>query len=157
MNMDILLFLRIVLAGFLGAVIGLEREHFDKPAGLRTCILVSTSTASFAIIPYLLQAEGVIFDFGRIHAYIIASIGFLGAGVISKGKNSVEGVTTAAVLLSLVAIGLLCAVGKILLPIGFTLLVYGVLELKYINFKFKKRRIRKKLKKGVTKCQKNKI
>jgi putative Mg2+ transporter-C (MgtC) family protein len=123
----------VALAMVLGAAIGLEREAKDKPAGLRTHMLVAGAAAllvalgDVVILSYdldldqqLLQSDPI-----RIMEAVITGVSFLGAGTIirHRGKQEVEGLTTAASLLFVAGIGLCVALAQALLAVGLTLLV----------------------------------
>jgi putative Mg2+ transporter-C (MgtC) family protein len=104
-------FIRILIAAALGGVVGFEREIREHTAGFRTHILVSVGAAAFAIASsYGLQ--GTNFDPNRISAQIVTGIGFLGAGAIIRYGVSVRGLTTAASLWTVAAVGLLAAQGS---------------------------------------------
>ena len=104
--------LRIGTALFLGAVIGFERDVHGRAAGLRTHMLVSVGSALFTLISISLSTElGMLGDPGRIAAQIVSGIGFLGAGTILKSGFNVRGLTTAACMWLMAAIGMACAVG----------------------------------------------
>lgn len=102
LNLQSELLLRIVLAFFMGILLGMEREKRHKPAGLRTHALVSMGSALFTIISAYGFAEfrGIPqygnMDPARIAAQIVAGVGFIGGGIIFKEKNRVRGLTTAA-------------------------------------------------------------
>lgn len=99
----------VVSALICGAMIGTERERKVKPAGLRTMILIASGSALFTIISGLLaDASG---DKGRIAAQIVTGIGFLGAGVIMHDSVRIRGLTTAAMIWVMAAIGMLCGAG----------------------------------------------
>lgn len=101
--------LRIIVAGLLGGLIGLEREIRAKEAGLRTHFIVALGSALFMIISqYAFTGR---FDAARVAAQVVSGIGFIGAGVIIFQKNVVRGVTTAAGLWVAAAIGLACGAG----------------------------------------------
>lgn len=104
--------LRIVLAVFVGGVIGSERGKSGSPAGLRTHILVCVGSAMTALISiYIARVEGV-GDIGRIPAQVISGIGFLGAGMIIVKKNNViTGLTTAAGMWATATIGIALGYG----------------------------------------------
>jgi putative Mg2+ transporter-C (MgtC) family protein len=103
-------FIRILIAAALGGVIGIEREIREHTAGFRTHILVSVGAAAFAVASsYGLQGTG--FDPNRISAQIVTGIGFLGAGAIIRYGATVRGLTTAASLWTVAAVGLLSAQG----------------------------------------------
>lgn len=104
--------LRIATALLLGGMIGFERDVHGRAAGLRTHMLVSVGSALFTLISINLSKElGVPGDPGRIAAQIVSGIGFLGAGTILKSGFSVRGLTTAACMWLMAAIGMACAVG----------------------------------------------
>jgi putative Mg2+ transporter-C (MgtC) family protein len=99
------LVLRLLLAAALGGMIGLEREHSGKPAGFRTNMLICLGAALITEVSFSVAftASG---DPGRIAAQIVSGIGFLGAGTILHARGSVFGLTTAATLWVVAAIGM---------------------------------------------------
>ncbi|TML26917.1 MAG: MgtC/SapB family protein [Actinobacteria bacterium] len=102
--------LRIALAGVLGGLIGLERELREREAGLRTHLLVSVGAALFTIAgAYGFESARV--DPTRVAAQIVTGIGFLGAGAIIRQGFSVRGLTTAATLWVVAAVGLAAGAG----------------------------------------------
>jgi len=106
------LLLRLALAAGLGGAIGLERELREREAGLRTHTLVSLGAALFTIAgAYGFRDFHNSFDPTRIAAQIVTGIGFLGAGAIIRQGLSVRGLTTAATLWVVAAIGLTCGAG----------------------------------------------
>lgn len=100
---------RIVLAVVLGGIIGLERELGDKPAGLRTIILICVGACIFTIVSQIVG--GPDWNSTRIAAQIVSGIGFLGAGAIIRDRQSVLGMTTAATIWAVAAIGMSCGFG----------------------------------------------
>jgi putative Mg2+ transporter-C (MgtC) family protein len=102
---------RFLVAGLLGAVLGREREHAGKPAGVRTHILVAVGSAAFVAIP---QQAGVDSDgMSRIIQGLVAGIGFLGAGCIMKGNGEhVTGLTTAAGIWLTAGVGVAAGLGR---------------------------------------------
>jgi putative Mg2+ transporter-C (MgtC) family protein len=109
---------RIALAAGLGGAIGLERELREREAGLRTHLLVSVGSALFTMVSAYAWTdwrfsteEGLVFDPTRIAAQIVTGIGFLGAGAIIRQGLSVRGLTTAATLWVVAAIGMAAGVG----------------------------------------------
>jgi len=101
--------LKVLLAALLGGAIGLEREFRDKPAGLRTNMLICIGTALFMIVStHAAQALGG--DPTRIAAQIVTGIGFLGAGAVLHSHGFVVGLTTAATIWVVAGIGM--AVGS---------------------------------------------
>ncbi len=116
---DTEIILRLVLASLLGALIGLEREVHGREAGVRTYLLVALGSALFMIVSQYLAASppGTRLDSlfrgdpGRIAAQAVTGIGFLGAGVILRYRNSVRGLTTAAGMWVVCAVGLAAGSG----------------------------------------------
>jgi putative Mg2+ transporter-C (MgtC) family protein len=110
--------LRLALAAALGAVIGLERELREREAGLRTHLLVALGSALFTIVSaygfhdFLASGAAVVrTDPTRIAAQIVTGIGFLGAGAIIRQGLSVRGLTTAATLWAVAAVGMAAGAG----------------------------------------------
>ena len=110
--------LRVVLAGVLGGAIGVEREIREREAGLRTHLLVAVGAALFTLVSAygwhdfsFSSANGITYDPTRIAAQIVTGIGFLGAGAIIRQGLSVRGLTTAASLWVVAAIGLAAGAG----------------------------------------------
>jgi len=116
-------FLRLFIAAVLGALIGIERDLRDKPAGIRTHILVCLGSSLVTMVS--------IYDFpldaARIAAGIVTGIGFLGAGAIIGGQEGVVGLTTAAGIWVTAGIGMAVGTGNYFLAAVATLLVVVVL------------------------------
>ena len=136
--MELEFILRIFIASVLGGAIGLEREYRDKAAGFRTHFLVALGSALFMIIS-VYGFEGVLtgdfnapirLDVSRIAAQVVSGIGFIGAGTIifQKSENIVRGLTTAAGVWVVAAIGLACGGGMYVLATAATVLVLAGLE-----------------------------
>jgi putative Mg2+ transporter-C (MgtC) family protein len=107
------IFLRLVLAGILGGLVGYERERHNRPAGLRTHILVCLGSALVMIVSVAgfggaLGPQG---DQARLAAQVVSGIGFLGAGTIMRQGSSVRGLTTAASIWVVAAVGLAAGIG----------------------------------------------
>jgi putative Mg2+ transporter-C (MgtC) family protein len=124
--------LRIVVAAALGGVIGIERQIKGKVAGMRTAMLICTGASLFMVVSHL--AADRTGDVGRIAAQVVSGIGFLGAGAILHSKAGVTGLTTAATIFVIAAIGLACG-GGYWLPatittgvVIFTLFLLGEIE-----------------------------
>lgn len=119
---------RFLAALIAGAIIGVERQVYEKPAGLRTCILVTVGCALFTTVSI---ASGGKFggDPLRITAQIVTGIGFLGGGVILHYKNKVKGITTAATIFICAAIGVTSGSGYIYTAIALSIMVLLVLLL----------------------------
>jgi putative Mg2+ transporter-C (MgtC) family protein len=119
--------LRIVLAAVLGGIIGYERRKADKPVGLRTLVLISTGAALFTVASVYGFGDG---DPSRVAAGIVVGIGFLGAGaIIRRRAGGVEGLTTAAVIWVVAAVGLAAGAGLYLIATVTTVVVMLVLLL----------------------------
>jgi putative Mg2+ transporter-C (MgtC) family protein len=103
--------LRLVVAAVLGSIVGIERERLNWVAGLRTHMLVCVGSALFMIVSFcgfadVLPKEHVGLDPSRIAAQVVSGIGFLGAGTIIFRQKIVRGLTTAASLWTVAAVGL---------------------------------------------------
>jgi putative Mg2+ transporter-C (MgtC) family protein len=126
--------LQLFLAAALGGIIGLEREASGKPAGFRTNLLICLGAAlitqlSVDIARDITLPGGFGADPGRIAAQIVSGIGFLGAGTIIQARGSVMGLTTAATLWVVAAIGMAVGAAAYLQAIAGTLLVILALML----------------------------
>jgi len=120
--------LRLLAGLALGAIIGFERELHRQPAGFRTHSLVSLGAALFAIISAY-GYGGANIDPTRITAQIVSGIGFIGAGTILQSRGRVRGLTTAASLWSVAAIGTAAGTGLYILAVLGTVLILVVLSL----------------------------
>ena len=107
-----------------GAIVGLEREYKNKSAGFRTVILICFGATIFTIASRM----GNIAD-DRIAANIVTGIGFLGAGVIYQGRFSVQGLTTAAVIWTMAAIGMLVGFGEHVVGVVLAVVMVIILSL----------------------------
>ena len=108
---------RLLMASLFGGLLGWERGRADKPADIRTMILIGTGAAAFAMMGEQLIADGgdpaiVRGDPTRVVSYIISGVGFLGAGAILHSKRTIKGLTTAASIWVVAAIGAACGVGE---------------------------------------------
>lgn len=126
-------FLQIVLAAFLGCLIGLEREYKKKEAGMRTFALVALGACFFTVIAFhfrfpraylgaLVQIDPV-----RVIQAVAIGIGFIGSGLIMQRKAQVEGLTTAAALWAAAGIGIGVGIGLYFLAVLGTLLTILIL------------------------------
>ena len=116
---------RLLLAAGLGAAIGLEREYRQKPAGLRTNILIAVGSALFTIIS--LEMTKSVGDTSRVAGQIVTGIGFLGGGAIMRNRDSVHGMTTAATIWANASIGVAAGAGQYMLASFATALTLFVL------------------------------
>jgi putative Mg2+ transporter-C (MgtC) family protein len=114
--------LNIVLAGLAGGILGLERELEDKPAGIRTFAVVAMGACLFP--PVGVHAfDGAADAESRLVAQIVTGIGFLGAGTIIQVQDKVEGLTTAAGIWSVAAVGMAFGFGLYILGAGTTVIL----------------------------------
>jgi putative Mg2+ transporter-C (MgtC) family protein len=139
------LVLRLALSLVYGALIGWDREAHRKPAGLRTHMMVSLGSASFMLVTIELARAVVAGGHGarpdptRIVDGVTAGIGFLGGGSIIQSRGSVEGITTAAGLWVVGAIGVACGGGHFVLATTTAVLAFVILS----GLSFLDRRARK--------------
>jgi len=131
LNPQVQIFFQLLLAAILGGLVGLEREYNRKSAGLRTHALVCMGSALFVIISaYSFSNQiGTSFDPSRVAAGIVMGVGFLGAGIIMHHNGRVEGLTTAAGIWAVAAIGLAVGVKMYLTATVAAVLILGILIL----------------------------
>ncbi len=129
--------LRVLLAAVLGAAVGFDRQRANKPAGLRTHMLVSMGSALFAgtavvIIDITAGPTDVVrLDILRVTAAVATGVGFLGAGAIFRAEGVVRGLTTAAGVWVTAGIGLAAGLGQVILAVGstaFAVIVIAILS-----------------------------
>jgi putative Mg2+ transporter-C (MgtC) family protein len=125
--MEIDIILKILLAAMLGGIIGLERELSHKEAGLRTNILIAIGSALITILSFKIAAMTPGADPARLTAQIVSGIGFLGAGAIIQARFAVHGLTTAATIWTVAAIGI--AVGSGFYLVAFLVAIFVVIVL----------------------------
>ena len=131
------LIIRLLAAAVLGAAIGYEREYRGKGAGVRTHMLVCVGACLFMLISKYGFGDTARFDAARVAAGVVSGIGFLGGGLIIKGKtNLITGLTTAAGLWVTAAIGLGAGSGLVIMAAVATLLVLLCMDiLNSVSFK----------------------
>lgn len=121
--------LRLMLAVVIGCIIGIERERKNRPAGMRTHVLVCVGASIIAIMESLMVADtialnistsntGIAMSYGRISAQVVSGIGFLGAGTIFVSQKKIAGLTTAASLWNVACLGLAVGMGQYLIAIA---------------------------------------
>lgn len=121
---------RLAVAGLLSLMVGFDREAKHKPAGMRTYVLVGIGSALFTLVGIVAFGPG---DPGsRIAAQIITGIGFLGAGTIIQVRSGVVGLTTAAGIWAIAAVGMAVGSGLYILGIGGSVML--LLVLRFLNF-----------------------
>lgn len=127
-NIEFETIFQLLLAIGLGALIGFERQLRHRPAGLRTHMLVSLGATIFTVISLSFDIEPA-----RVAAGIVTGIGFLGAGSIIAHKGHIRGITSAATLWIVAAIGLSVGVGEYFIAIISALFVFVILQLSRIE------------------------
>jgi putative Mg2+ transporter-C (MgtC) family protein len=131
MDITLEMALRLVLATVLGGIIGLQRELTGKEAGLRTNMLICLGSALFTVLSIMAFPGG---DPSRLAAGIISGIGFIGAGVIlHRTGGTVIGLTSAATIWSVSAIGIAAGAGKYIIAVVATVLALVILLLPHIK------------------------
>lgn len=132
--------IRLLVATIIGCIIGVERERKNRPAGMRTHVLVCVGAAMVATLECLLTdsalslnashaAGGVSMTMGRMSAQVISGIGFLGAGTIFISSKKIAGLTTAASLWNAACLGLVSGMGYYVLAGTGALVVLVTLSL----------------------------
>ena len=116
---------RLLLAAFVGGLLGVEREMRQKSAGFRTNILIGIGSAVFTMMSIAISADRG--DPGRIAAQIVTGMGFLGAGAILRTRNGVHGLTTAATVWVNAALGIAAGAGEYHLAVIGALITLAVL------------------------------
>ncbi len=130
--------LRLACAMLVGLVIGTEREYTNRPAGMRTHILVALGACVVSII-----GEVLVFDYGtnsdpaRLAAQVVTGVGFLGAGTIMREGASVKGLTTAASLWAVACLGLACGYGYYAVALlGMVFIFITLTALEYVQHRW---------------------
>ncbi|HZE70655.1 MAG TPA: MgtC/SapB family protein [Pyrinomonadaceae bacterium] len=126
---DIEIFLKLLMAMVCGGAIGFERELSRKAAGLRTNVLICIGAALYMIVSRHISGGAAYTDPARLVAQVVAGIGFLGAGVILQSRGSVTGLTTAATIFVVGAIGISIGEGLFGIATFSTILIIVVLVL----------------------------
>ena len=126
--------IRLAIAIFIGCIVGSEREYKNRPAGLRTHVLVSLGACIIALTECLFMYNGdntssinITYNFGRMSAQVISGIGFLGAGTIFMSEHRIGGLTTAASVWNVACLGLAAGYGYYWMSIIGCIVVLGVL------------------------------
>ena len=114
---------KVLLAAFCGGVVGWQRDRRQYVAGLRTMALVAAGAAMFTAANEVLGAD-------RVVANIVTGIGFLGAGIIFRDGSNLRGITTAATIWAVAAIGVLIGLELYLVALVGTVLIFLILEMR---------------------------
>lgn len=128
------MWLKLLLAIACGAAIGFERELADKPAGLRTHMLISVGSTLITMVSIHValvygERQVHITDPGRIAAQIVTGIGFLGAGTIIQARGAIHGLTTAATIWVMAGVGMAIGVEMYGTALAATVVLLAILEL----------------------------
>ncbi|MFT3844733.1 MAG: MgtC/SapB family protein [Lacibacter sp.] len=124
--MDYEILFQFLLAALWGGIVGAEREYHSKSAGFRTMIMISIGSCFFTIMSTQIGLPG---STDRIASNIVTGIGFLGAGVIFRGENRINGITTAATIWAVAAVGMGIGSGNYYAAAYASLLILLVLAL----------------------------
>jgi len=127
--------LRIALSIAVGLIVGVEREYKNRPAGMRTHVLVCLGACTVSLVECMFTADPhaagdgttVTYNFGRLAAQVITGVGFLGAGTIFMTNKKIEGLTTAASLWNVACLGIAVGYGYYFIALVGGALVLGVL------------------------------
>ncbi len=109
---------------FCGAFIGLERQRREKPAGLRTVILITLGSTIFTLVSLMLARSKPIADPARLASQIVPGIGFLGAGAIIYARGHLIGLTTGATIWACAAVGVTIGSGYVAAGVFFTVVIF---------------------------------
>ena len=125
MNPELEMLARVFVAALLGGAVGYDRQRLDKPAGLRTHMLVAMGAAIFISSAEMVASNR--FDLLRVSAAVATGIGFLGAGAIMRSGAQVTGLTSAAGIWVTAGIGVVIGMGQYILGVGSALLTVIVI------------------------------
>lgn len=121
--------IRLAVAVVIGGILGWDRERWNKPAGIRTHMLVSLGSATFTLLGFEVgeHYSKQNFDPTRVLQGVVGGIGFLGAGAILQNRGQISGITTAAGVWVAGALGAAAGVGAYVLALIATVLAFGIL------------------------------
>jgi putative Mg2+ transporter-C (MgtC) family protein len=119
--------MRLLLACALGGLVGIDREYHHKASGVRTNLLICFGAALFTYLSPLIAGE-LSPNKGQIASNIVQGVGFLGAGLILHNRNRISGLTSAATVFAVAAVGMTCGAGLYWPAVFATLLILVVLE-----------------------------
>ncbi len=149
--LDVTIWMRLAVAMLCGIACGLEREIHHREAGLRTMMLISLGAALYVMVGEMMASgSGQDVDPTRIAAQVVTGVGFLGAGVIIQQGMAVRGLTTAATIWTMAAIGALVGAGYPLLGFAVTtvmvtaLIIVSIVERRYFDHNTRRTVPRKK-------------
>jgi putative Mg2+ transporter-C (MgtC) family protein len=119
----------IVASAICGLTIGIERERREKPAGLRTVVLIALGTTIYTLMSLQLASTKPMADPARLASQVLPGIGFLGGGAILRAGGQVRGLTTAATIWAVAAVGVAVGAGYVAAGAGLTVLILLTLTL----------------------------
>ncbi len=122
-EIQLIFVLRVLIAGSLGIIIGIERNRRQKEAGMATHFIVGCASALFTMVSMALRDIG---DGERIAAQVVSGISFLGAGVIFFRRENLRGLTTAAGIWATAAIGMAVGAGMPIVAVASTVIILGI-------------------------------
>ena len=139
-SFDIVIIIKLLLATLVGLLIGRERKKHDKSIGGRTVALICLGATLMGILNLkLMELSGLSelsrINIARIPAYTLVAIGFMGRGIITKTKLGVDGLTSSAILFSIVPVGVCIGMGFYEIAITTSILIFVILEMKYLRRK----------------------
>ena len=137
-NFDIEILIKLLVSVLIGILIGRERKKHDKSGGSRTVALICLGSTLMGILNLKLMALTGLsiltrINIARIPAYTLVAIGFLGRGLIVKNKMRIDGLTSASVLFAIVPVGICLGMGFYDIAIITSILLFTILELKYVR------------------------
>ncbi|MCX6318101.1 MAG: MgtC/SapB family protein [Bacteroidetes bacterium] len=124
--MDTEIIYRVLLAALWGGLVGIEREYRSKSAGFRTMIMISMGSCFFTLMSEFIGHDN---NPDRIASNILTGIGFIGAGVIFRGDNKINGITTAATIWTVAAVGMGIGAGYYIASASASILILIVLAI----------------------------
>ncbi len=125
-SQEIDIIIKVLLAALLGGLVGMEREHDKRPAGLRTNMLICIGAVVFGLIGQY-SFPGDRGSVSRVWQNIITGVGFLGAGAVIKDEHGVQGLTTAAGIWAVAGIGLAIAANMYFLAVVAEVVIFVTL------------------------------
>ena len=131
LEINMMIFLKLLVASFIGLCVGRERKKHEKSGGSRTMAIMCLSACLVAIMSQELHCSVYNFDFARLMQGALQGISFIGMGLIWKNKDGVEGLTTASTLFGVVILGFLIGLDYWMIGISSAVLILMILESKY--------------------------
>jgi putative Mg2+ transporter-C (MgtC) family protein len=129
LSTEIEMLIRIAFAALVGAIIGFERRHAARPAGIRTMSLVAMGAGAFTVVSIFgfADSEGQFRDPARLAAQVATGVGFIGAGTMIRSGGVVRGLTTASGIWMSAALGVAAGAGLFVMALGGALIATAIL------------------------------